>query len=202
MSIFTVLKVKPQGALVIHPAARSVYKAWLDAGPISHRLPAHALVDETVLIEAMRYLPLPVVRMTKSDRYNAAGARFGVLGRFHLYHQINIVNPPKIAVEIIDTADLKSCPGGGFETLAQAMYVIDIGGRCQPLRELAAVQRATKNSPWPSLVKERMSLRVMARMLGVGVRRLRPPSPGTPKPTPTPLSTLESAEPSVPGPVS
>lgn len=172
--------------LYVHPAAVLAYDAWLDAGQISHRCQAAGLLTRDALADALRCLSLPVIAIRPGSRR----IEYGVIGRFNIYFQVSVLRPPELTFCVLNKGGGKSWTASRIAVVAQAMQVLDIGGRCDPLSEFAALHdSAKKEEGWSALVHESPSLPFMARQLGVTKDRLRRRPPSS-KPTPKALSEL------------
>ena len=160
------LRFKP-GAFVVHPSAHDAYDAWLTACPEGERLLGTGLLTDSVLADAWMYSPLPVMRIKDGTK-----TRYGVVGRFYLYHQITETKPPLITLAVIVPGDT-TWNEERIRALSQALLVIEAGGRAKPTAEFRALYDATRHSIWPALRKQHLSRRAIARVLVCSENKLQ-----------------------------
>ena len=128
------IKYEPD-LLCIHSSAGPAYRAWLDAAPVSQRFPAERLLSTESRTDALRHSPVPAIKRANLGRRNT----YEVIGRFNIYYQIQVLKPEKVTLAVLNASNRRVWPNQRIEELSQALQVLDIGGRCAPLRELSAV---------------------------------------------------------------
>lgn len=164
--------------LFIHPAALPAHRAWSAAITLADRFPAHRLLGREALREALRQAPLPVLWLPGASH----GGAYGVIGRFNIYHQVTLARPELVTLAVIEGGDGWS--EGRVRALSQAVHLLDIGGRANPLAEFSAVHAAAREEGWDALFGPRPARKAMAERLGTTVDRLRDRRarkfPGTP----------------------
>ena len=153
----------------IHPLAHAAYRTWVDSGPMSQKLHTHRLISESALVDGLQHSPLPVIKMSKADGKFC----YGIIGRFNIYYYIHLLQPPKVTLVIVTGTEGRAWPRARLEAMCQAMWLLEIGGRCDPLAEMSAVIAAARESPWRAFAREKISLRWVANVLGIGPDRLR-----------------------------
>ena len=156
--------------LVIPSVARYAYVAWVEACLISERHGMGKLITSEALKDAIRFSPLPVVRMGEESRPKT----YGVLGRFNLYYQVKLLRPDRVTL-----IDLGASTGHWsqlrLQKLSQAMHLMDIGARGLPLRELSSVLADTRRRGWKALRKQTPSRRYLAQEIGTTEEKLKDP---------------------------
>lgn len=156
--------------LYVHPAAANVHKAWLNSGPPWDRIQSHRLLTPESAGEALLCSPLPVLAI---EQAGSKRLDFGVVGRFSTYDQINRVRPRSITLLILNKQRAEPWTAARIGAVAQALHVIEIGGRCAPIAEIAAVRESANDEGWTALANERPSLNHVARQLDITRERFR-----------------------------
>ena len=153
----------------IHPLALAAHQTWVDSGPMSQKLHTHRLLSKSAVVDGLQHSPLPVIKMPEKN----GRVVYGTIGRFNIYNLIQLLQPPTVSLVIVTEAEGRAWPRPRIEAMCQAMRVLEIGGRCDPLAEMSAVIVAAREGSWRAFAKEKASLRWVSSVLGVGMDRLR-----------------------------
>ena len=105
-------------------------------------------------------------------------ARYGVIGRFHVYEQIRKMDPAVVAVAIVQPPD-EGWDAGRVRALAEALFIVEAGGRARPVREFRALYESAREKPWASLRPGYRSRKRLAKATGCTKNQLRPAKPSS-----------------------
>lgn len=161
--------------LSVHESAKAAREVWFAA--IDHGRPYHpdCLVKEAALVDAIQCSPLPVIKGDKIENLQ----HYHVLGRFHILDQLRAFAAIEHFKRLKVTLALLRPPKGDdwdearFESLAQALLILDNCGRGRPIDVLKQVYDETWRKGWRSLIEPRPTCALMAKSVGCLESQLR-----------------------------